>query len=343
MAKKYNWLEELFGGTRMGSNMRRNEAVAESQGRTEQAHDAKMAQMAELLKTQQGQTLLTNAKAVNEQKKQEPGKRLGGMAQTIMRFENAGLFDDDANDDFRNSLIDYTKKILPPSTTEKGPDPDVNPKDVLSGNLKGKPQTKERSGERTWNPLTWFGDDTITDEAAGGAAKKSVNDLVRAGFSQEDAVSRVQDEYNARQSSEGDRKYLPEGKLDVRSLFSDGPNPFQEGGGKTTKTTPAATTQNVVPAKPLEDYFQAPTDTVPEDNTPKTFEQVGITDPNEQAAIQEMQEAAPDVDVMQEYQDDPESMKRLLKLWEEGKLNKQNLFKAFSMLQGRAKQTLGIS
>lgn len=94
--------------------------------------------------------------------------------------------------------------------------------------------------------------------------------------------------------------------------------------------------------KILADYFQAPTDTVPEGNVPKTFPQLGITNVDDQAIIQEMQKALPDVDMRDEYEADPEMMKKLMELWKAKKLTKQNIHKAFSNIQQNAQQALGI-
>ena len=75
---------------------------------------------------------------------------------------------------------------------------------------------------------------------------------------------------------------------------------------------------------------------------PKTFPQVGATNVNDQATLQEMQKALPDVDMKSEYESDPELMKKLIELWRTKKLTKQNLHKAFSMIQQTAQQSLGI-
>lgn len=92
----------------------------------------------------------------------------------------------------------------------------------------------------------------------------------------------------------------------------------------------------------VSDYFQASTDTVPESNVPKSYKQLGITDINDQATLEEMQKALPDVDMKSEYEGDPEMMKKLIELWRNKKLTKQNLHKAFSMLQQTAQQALGL-
>ncbi len=107
---------------------------------------------------------------------------------------------------------------------------------------------------------------------------------------------------------------------DNRGLFSEGKSPFE-----------------------IEDYYQAATETVPVANEPKTFQQLGITSPADQQVFQEMQKAVPDVDLRQEMEQDPEGMKRLIKLWQERKLNKKNIRNAFSAIQQRAKQSLGIA
>lgn len=92
----------------------------------------------------------------------------------------------------------------------------------------------------------------------------------------------------------------------------------------------------------LADYFQAPTETVPEGNVPKTYPQMGIESVDDQATLEEMQKALPSVDMKDEYESDPEMMQKLMQLWKEGKLNKQNLHKAFSEIQQTAQQALGI-
>lgn len=93
----------------------------------------------------------------------------------------------------------------------------------------------------------------------------------------------------------------------------------------------------------LSDYFQSGTDTVPEENIPKTFQQLGISSVDDQATLQEMQKALPDRDMRDEYETDPEYMKKLIQLWKQGKLNKSNLHKAFSAIQQRARESLGVA
>jgi len=92
----------------------------------------------------------------------------------------------------------------------------------------------------------------------------------------------------------------------------------------------------------LSDYFQASTPTVPEEKIPKTFAQLGITNVDDMQTLQEMQEALPEVDMRQEYESDPELMKKLIELWRAKKLNKSNLHKAFSRIQESAQKKLGI-
>ena len=124
----------------------------------------------------------------------------------------------------------------------------------------------------------------------------------------------------------GGRKTLP--KTDNRDFFAPGGEleVFEEMG-----------------APGIADYFQAPTETVPQGNIPKTYPQMGITSIDEQAILSEMQLALPEVDMKSEYESDPELMKKLMQLWKDGKLNKQNLHKAFSMIQQKARTSLGIA
>lgn len=101
----------------------------------------------------------------------------------------------------------------------------------------------------------------------------------------------------------------------------------------TMQQTPAATEEGT----DIKDLL------IGQPTAPKTFGQIGITDADDMSILQEMQKALPDRDLKQEYEDDPENMKRLMKLWQEGKLNKSNLHKAFSMIQQDARQALGIA
>ena len=73
---------------------------------------------------------------------------------------------------------------------------------------------------------------------------------------------------------------------------------------------------------------------------PRTYEQMGIENVDEMATLQEMQEALPDRDMKAEYEADPELMQKLIQLWREKKLTKQNLHKAFSVIQQRAREAL---
>lgn len=98
------------------------------------------------------------------------------------------------------------------------------------------------------------------------------------------------------------------------------------------------------------DYFQpgpTPITTPPKlddfFSPPRTYEQLGITNIDNQETLGEMQKAMPDRDMRQEYEADPEYMQKLINLWKEGKLNKSNLHKAFSAIQQRARQSLGIA
>jgi hypothetical protein len=94
--------------------------------------------------------------------------------------------------------------------------------------------------------------------------------------------------------------------------------------------------------RPLADYFQASTPTIPEENIPKTYPQLGITNVDDMATLDEMQKALPEVDMRQVYQDDPEMMKMLIELWKSKKVTKRNLHEAFKEKQMTAQQALGI-
>lgn len=90
------------------------------------------------------------------------------------------------------------------------------------------------------------------------------------------------------------------------------------------------------PADYLTDDFTGPP-------APRTYQQLGITGVDDMATLGEMQKALPDRDMRQEYETDPESMQRLMRLWKEKKVNKANLHKFFSIMQQKAQQALGVA
>lgn len=161
-----------------------------------------------------------------------------------------------------------------------------------------------------------FAGDELTPETAAyfTAAEKSVLDRMKSEVDPIDRAIKVA----------GGRKTLP--KTDNRDFFGPGEE-FLEMSKEYDR---------------LGDYFQAPTETVPEGNIPKTFPQMGIESIDDQAVLSEMQQALPDVDMKSEYESDPEMMNKLMELWRAKKLTKQNLHKAFSMIQQSAQQSLGI-
>jgi hypothetical protein len=95
--------------------------------------------------------------------------------------------------------------------------------------------------------------------------------------------------------------------------------------------------------KNISSFFQGSTPALPTENTKKSFKQLGIESPQDQQTLQDMQKDVPEVDMKQELQDDPEGFKRLMEMYKQGKINKSNLKKAFSMMQQQAKSTLGIA
>ena len=195
-----------------------------------------------------------------------------------------------------------------------------------------------------------FAGDELTPETAAyfTAAEKSVLDRMKSekaglGFRQTELGLGAGISPNILEQDNRDF-YAPGGELDVfeemgapkqRNLRLEGQLPATDK-GMFDRLGPKE-------YESLEDYFQAPTETVPEGNIPKTFQQIGIESVDEQATLQEMQKALPDVDMKNEYENNPEYMQKLIKLWREGKLNKQNLHKAFSIIQGKAQKVLGVA
>lgn len=160
--------------------------------------------------------------------------------------------------------------------------------------------------------------DELTPETAAyfNAAEKSVLNRMKSDIDPIDRAIKVA----------GGRASLP--KTDNRDFFAPGEE-FLEMSKEYDKLG-------------VEDYFQAPTDTVPIGKVPKTYPQMGIESVDDMATLDEMQKALPDVDMRDEYESDPEMMKKLMELWKAKKLTKQNLHKAFSQIQQSAQQALGI-
>lgn len=297
--------------------------------------------MQSLLDSAEGQRLLRDSqRLLNDARREaieggpDPIERAGKIGLAIERMDDAGMFDD--NEKLKETLTDYATKDLPGTGR-------VDTAALFAGNLKGIPQETKRKGK-------WF-DETISPDAFGNAAKKSINELVRKhGYSQEQATSLIQDEVNSRLGKQGKWRTLPEGPMDVRALFSEGISPFEtpKAGLLTGEDVPRVRAKQA-PAKQLEEYFQATTDTVPEENIPKTLEGIGITSPADQQAFQEMQKAVPELDLRREYEEaqqdpkDKELMDALIKRWKEGKLKKKELLNAFSKMQQKARESLGIA
>lgn len=255
-----------------------------------------------------------------------PMVKAGKLADAVSKMDGAGFFDD--NEELKESLTAYALKDLPGADYKKPMDTKVNLAELLSHNLEGIPQNVDRKGW-FWN----LGDDVISKEARDNAIKKSVNELVRKhGYSREQAASVIQDEINSKMGREKGRiwRTLPEGPVDVRGMFSGGISPFETAepelempqvgdaltyDRRTAKPTSILTEEGM---KPLADYFQAGTETVPEENIPPTFEQLGV-EQADQESFQQLEKKLPDIDLRQTYRLDPQGFKQMLTWLRNGK------------------------
>ncbi len=91
------------------------------------------------------------------------------------------------------------------------------------------------------------------------------------------------------------------------------------------------------------DFFQVSTPDSPKEDLPKTFEDVGMDSPQDIETMQDIQKAVPDVDLMDEYKQNPEGMKRILEGFRKGTITRKLLQELFASLQQSAKQALGIT
>ena len=146
------------------------------------------------------------------------------------------------------------------------------------------------------------------------------------------------------QTNEGrtDLKFNEQGKvIDNRSLFS----------GATTSPAGKATVRpsGTETPPPIGEFFQQATETVPEEKTKKSFEEIGVETPDAMQILDEMDKALPDIDMHDEFenaQQDPqtkEMLDKLMQRWKDKKLSVDQLRKAFSMMQQNARQSLGIT
>lgn len=270
---------------------------------------------AALLSPEQKTALVTNPRSYARSEVTEEERR-AKLAEGYARIGNVS-----SDKELTAAANAKARALLFGGTSEK--DPKIDPAALLTGNLKGKPQETERAGERRLlHPSTWFGDDTISMGTAGKGVKKTVNELVRDyGYSRDEAITVVQDEYDAKQSGEKFRKYLPEGIMDVRSLFSGGnefehmTNPplseaepkggmpdtgatdrrpmFSEGvnayGGMVGPTSPKSDAVRVSPGrkpKDVSEFLQTGTELSPLDNVPKPSSEILGPDATKETAVQ---------------------------------------------------------
>lgn len=91
------------------------------------------------------------------------------------------------------------------------------------------------------------------------------------------------------------------------------------------------------------DFFQVSTPDSPKDDLPKTFDDIGLDSPQDMETMQDIQKAVPNVDLMDEYQQNPEGMKRIMEGFRKGTITRKQLQELFASLQQSAKQALGIT
>ncbi len=110
----------------------------------------------------------------------------------------------------------------------------------------------------------------------------------------------------------------PSGKVvvDHRELFSAGVDVFDDGTGKA-KGKPVAKT----PAEDVDmsKFIQSATLDFPEDTTPKTLPELGITTPDVQQKFEELEAQLPKLDLRQAYQVSPADFQKILKALMVGK------------------------
>lgn len=236
-----------------------------------------------------------------------------GQEQAIARIQS--LIDSDAGrrlvDKARASALDRGEGYY--GGSKGGADPRYDQIKTLVSALDST--TDEKVEESITNELQFlFGD--IKEERNRGKKK------AKLGFSPEGA-----DPVDIGVRMGGGLKSLP--KADTGADFIGPPAPAELRADFVGPQRPS-------PAEYLTDDFTGPP-------APRTYQQLGITGVDDQATLGEMQKALPDRDMRQEFESDPEYMEKLIRLWKEGKLNKSNLHKAFSALQQRAQQSLGIA
>jgi hypothetical protein len=96
--------------------------------------------------------------------------------------------------------------------------------------------------------------------------------------------------------------------------------------------------------KDPQDFFQAGTEASPIENTPKTFQELGIQDAESQNFMNEMDDAT-EGQFRREYEQNPEAGQRIMELWKGGKINKKQLKELMSRaaIQQDARQSLGTA
>ena len=307
-------------------------------------------------------------------KLQDPIARINSYSTAIKNLTEAGTETDEAGDTVINP--DMKKAIGVVKGTmlgELGIDPNEAIADsksqeiatarntameLLTGELDKKPQDTKRI-KKDGTATMW--DDTISPENVKTATDRAISLLTDKGYSEEESKNLVSNALSVLSENDtGIFKKYPKMESQNKKPVEQNTQPGTEQNPNTsayfsedqTQQDANAPQQNIEPTpekaksgilKSLSSFFQASTPTVPEANEPKTFEQSGVKSPQQQQTLQEMQDALPDVDFKQEYADDPNNMERLIKLWQQKKIDKTKLKDFFSKMQQQARSSLGIA
>lgn len=177
----------------------------------------------------------------------------------------------------------------------------------------------------------------LEDKEFGRASKKATNDFAkdfakeaqRLGMDASNAELLFGQLYEKEVSKAGfwtdDVLPVKRDVKDNRSYFS-----YELPGKAKAATGAAAATKKVTPA--FDDLTQGATPDFPEDNVPKTFDQLGITDVGDQEQLQELDDAMPEMDVRADIVRDPQFYQSLLKALRDGKID---IKKAIEIMQSQ--------
>lgn len=291
-------------------------------------------------------------------KEKAPFEKMGEIGLAMQRMDNAGLFED--NPELKGSLTDYVQSLVPedfrgspePGVADEHTEPILSTyfssglEEMKANQPKGKYlASKEMVGDFR----SGFADKAKNLGVKGREAEAMFNEFYeeevgKKGMFRNDVLPTQPTKYPSDYFSYelgGEQAKAPDAATPKKSLLRRGKealasvvSPVKEAAGAIKGATgeiKSSIREQVGLAKPLKDYKQASTETVPEENIPKSFVEIGIGK-GDQESFLDLEKALPDMDLRSDYERDPQFFQTLLKALREGKIDMK---KALEIIQAK--------